>query len=61
VQHTKSLLSLRHIPTLFVNYNRTIENPEESAARLKAFLGGSLDERKMIEVVDPALKRQVSF
>ena len=58
VRQTEEMLSLRGIPALFVDYNRTIENPEETAARLKAFLGGNLDGEKMSEAVVPTLKRQ---
>ena len=58
VKQIKTMLSLRKIPTLFVDYNRTIENPEETAARLKTFLGGNIDQRKMVEAVEPSLKRQ---
>jgi predicted AlkP superfamily phosphohydrolase/phosphomutase/tetratricopeptide (TPR) repeat protein len=61
LQQTKRMLSLRKIPTLFVDYNKTIEKPEETALRLKAFLGGNLDEKKMSEAVVPTLKRQRSL
>jgi tetratricopeptide (TPR) repeat protein len=58
VKQIRTMLSLRKIPTLFVDYNRTIENPEETAARLTAFLGEKIDKKKMAEAVDSALKRQ---
>jgi len=58
LKQIKTMLSLRKIPTLFVDYNGTIQNPEATAARLKAFLGGDMDEKKMAESVDPSLKRQ---
>ena len=58
VQQIQAMLSLRKIPTLFVDYNRTIQNSGETAARLKSFLGGNPDERKMAEAVAPSLKRQ---
>lgn len=58
LQQTKVMLSFRKIPTLFVDYNKTIERPEETASRLKAFLGGDMDEKKMLEAVVPTLKRQ---
>ena len=58
LQQTKRMLSLREIPTLFVDYNKTIEKPEETALRLKEFLGGTMDAKKMSEAVVPALKRQ---
>jgi predicted AlkP superfamily phosphohydrolase/phosphomutase/tetratricopeptide (TPR) repeat protein len=58
VKQIKTMLSLRKIPTLFVDYRKTIENPEGTAARLKVFLGEKIDEKKMAEAVDPSLRRQ---
>ena len=58
LKQTETLLSLAKIPTLFVDYNRTIENPEETATRLKSFLGGDINEEGVTEAVDPSLKRQ---
>ena len=60
LKQTEAVLSLAKISTLFVDYNRTIANPEETAARLKAFLGGNLNEKKMSKAVVPTLKRQDS-
>ena len=40
VQQIQTMLALRKIPTLFVNYRKTIENPEGTAARLKVFHSG---------------------
>jgi predicted AlkP superfamily phosphohydrolase/phosphomutase/tetratricopeptide (TPR) repeat protein len=58
VKQIKIMLSVRKIPTLFLDYNRTIRNPEATAARLKTFLGDNVDEKKMAKAVDPSLKRQ---
>jgi len=60
LKQTEAVLSLAKIPALFVDYNRTIEKPEETAARLKAFLGCDLNEEKMSNAVVPDLKRQGS-
>ena len=40
-----------------VSYREAIANPAEVAKQVNAFLGGRLDERKMVEAVDPALYR----
>jgi len=42
---------------LEVDYNRTLEEPEAELERLNAFLGGRLDTRAMVEVVDQTLYR----
>ena len=41
-----------------VDYPELVARPAESAARLNAFLGGSLDEAAMARTVDPALYRE---
>jgi hypothetical protein len=46
-----------HFETLFVNYTDVLADPEGQAARINQFLGGTLDERKMVEAVDPNLYR----
>jgi hypothetical protein len=46
------------IETIHVSYNETLEDPEASAERVAAFLGGGLDVEKMMQVVDPRLYRQ---
>ena len=45
VKQIKIMLSVRKIPTLFVSYNRTIQKPQETSARLKAFLGEKIDKK----------------
>lgn len=46
-----------HFDTLYVNYTDVVADPERQAARINEFLGGGLDERKMVEAVDPNLYR----
>jgi hypothetical protein len=46
-----------HFETLYVNYTDVLADPEQQAARINEFLGGGLDERKMVEAVDPNLYR----
>jgi len=43
---------------LHVHYSDVLATPAAQAARVNAFLGGGLDERRMAEVVDPELYRQ---
>ena len=45
---------------IYVSYNEIIRDPIESVHRMKAFLGGDLNEEKMISSVDPALYRNRS-
>jgi hypothetical protein len=42
---------------LYVNHRDVLSDPAEQARRMSRFIGGALDERKMAEVVDPALYR----
>ena len=46
-----------HFDTLYVHYTDVLADPEREAARINEFLGGGLDERKMVEAVDPNLYR----
>jgi hypothetical protein len=43
--------------TLDLDYNAILADPEPWAERVNAFLGGGLDVRAMVEVVDPHLYR----
>jgi hypothetical protein len=47
-----------HIEAIHVSYNETLRDPEPTAERVAAFLGGGLDVGKMTQVVDPRLYRQ---
>ncbi len=42
---------------LDLDYNAMLQDPEPWAERVNAFLGGQLDVRAMVEVVDPTLYR----
>jgi hypothetical protein len=46
------------IDVLDVKYAEVVANAPDQAARVNAFLGGELDEAKMIQVVDNTLYRQ---
>jgi hypothetical protein len=43
---------------LYVSYNDLMAEPARTAAAINGFLGGSLDEERMLSHVDPALYRQ---
>jgi broad-specificity NMP kinase len=47
-----------HMEVLKVSYNEVLAGPVEPVARINEFLGGDLDEERMVDVVDPALYRQ---
>ena len=56
LRHVKFMVGYRrYLDTLFVKYRDVLEDPEPNARRINAFLGGELDERAMVEVVDPDL------
>ena len=46
-----------YFEVLYVDYRAVLEDPVREARRLNDFFGGSLDEGKMVEVVDPELYR----
>ena len=52
------LIQQPHIETIRISYNDTLHDPEPTANRVAAFLGGGLDVEKMTQVVDPRLYRQ---
>ncbi|HLA98576.1 MAG TPA: hypothetical protein VJL34_08980 [Anaerolineales bacterium] len=41
-----------------INYNQLIEKPRPLVAEINIFMGGGLDEEKMLGVIDPSLYRQ---
>jgi hypothetical protein len=43
-----------------INYKELISNPRPLVAEINRFLGGGLDENKMLSVIDPSLYRQRS-
>lgn len=52
------LASQPNLSVLYVNYNELLADPTEHVQQINRFLGGQLDEEKMIEVIDPKLYRQ---
>lgn len=51
------LLAARRTPILYISHRDCLCDPAGTAARVNAFLGGSLDERAMATVVEPTLYR----
>lgn len=51
------LATTRNFRVLDVDYNRTLDNPQETSARIRGFLGADLDEKRMQSVVMRALYR----
>ena len=56
----KKMLDDRQISTLFVDYRDVLEDPAEISAKIQAFLGKSLDQQAMKDVVDNNLYHQRS-
>jgi len=54
----KWLEQQEHFHVIHVHYNGILRDPLGLAERINAFLGSSLDARKMAQVVDPNLYRQ---
>ena len=54
------LVKQPNFDVLYASYNAILEDPVDSAAQINQFLGNSLDENAMIDVIDPALYRQRS-
>jgi len=57
LRQARLVLATRKIPTLSISYDDTLREPAATASRLQDIFG-SLDIGKMIEAVDPALRRQ---
>lgn len=52
--------SQSHATRININYKQLIANPRPLVAEINAFLGGGLDETKMLAVIDPSLYRHRS-
>lgn len=52
--------SQAHATRIDINYKQLIANPRPLVAEINIFLGGDLDEDKMLGVIDPTLYRQRS-
>jgi hypothetical protein len=57
-QSERWINSQAHATRLDVNYEQLIANPKPLIAKIDSFLGGGLDEDKMLGVIDPSLYRQ---
>jgi hypothetical protein len=58
LRHVKFMVGYRrHFDTLFLPYRAVLEHPAQEAHRINQFLGGTADEKAMVEVVDRALYR----
>jgi hypothetical protein len=59
LQHVERWLAQRpNMAVLYVDYARLVQSPAQFAHAVNAFLGGRLDEQRMIATVDPSLHRQ---
>jgi hypothetical protein len=52
--------SQSHAIRININYRQLIDTPRPLVAEINRFLGGTLDENKMLGVIDPSLYRQRS-
>lgn len=52
------LKSRANMKTIYVSYNKILEEPEPHLERINIFLGGELDTQRMVQVIDPQLYRQ---
>jgi len=47
----------KNFDTLYISYNEIMENPNNNMDTINQFLGGGLNTKKMLTVVDPTLYR----
>ena len=59
-QSERWINSQAHATRIDVNYQQLMANPRPLVAEINKFLGGGLDEDKMLGVIDPSLYRQRS-
>ena len=59
-QSERWINSQAHATRIDINYKQLIDNPRPLVAEINIFLGGGLDEDKMLGVIDPSLYRQRS-
>jgi len=57
-RNNRWLAAQPNFKVLYVNYNEMLQDPAPQVARINAFLGGTLDTRAMLAVIDPSLYRQ---
>jgi len=48
----------RHIAVLYVSFNDLLQDAEPQVERVVEFLGGKLDQKEMLRIIDPELYRQ---
>lgn len=58
LQKIYDMLAVRNVPTMYIDYKKCLEMPEETAESVSRFLGGSLDTMTMAAVVEHSLYRQ---
>jgi hypothetical protein len=58
VQVTDWLGNQPNFATYYVDYNRLLEKPKPEVHQINQFLGGKLDESRMVAAIDPNLYRQ---
>lgn len=59
-QSERWMNSQAHATRIDINYQQLMANPRPLVAEINKFLGGGLDEDKMLGVIDPSLYRQRS-
>jgi hypothetical protein len=59
-QSERWITSQAHTTRIDIDYKQLIANPRPLVAEINKFLGGGLDEDKMLGVIDPSLYRQRS-
>ena len=59
-QSERWINSQAHTTRINIDYKQLIANPRQMVAEINRFLGGGLDEEKMLGVIDPSLYRQRS-
>jgi hypothetical protein len=59
-QSERWINSQRNTTRIDINYRQLVSHPEPLIAEINMFLGGGLDEDKMLRVIDPSLYRQRS-
>jgi hypothetical protein len=59
-QSERWINSQAHATRIDINYRQLIANPRPLVAEINLFLGGGLDEDKILGVIDPSLYRQRS-
>jgi hypothetical protein len=59
-QSERWITSQAHATRIDIDYKQLIANPRPLVAEINKFLGGGLDEDKMLGVIDPSLYRQRS-